>query len=70
MSTDEELRDRVATEPQVLDTWELTGEEKQLLTEEATQDVSGFAIGGGSVMGAWAAGPSCRLASPRDSARL
>ena len=57
MLTDEEFRATVAAEPHVLDTWDLTGEEKQLLTEEANQDVSGFAIGGGSVMGYLGSGP-------------
>ena len=57
MLEDEAFRAKVAAEPQVLETWDLTGEERQLLAEEADQDVTGFSIGGGSVMGYLGSGP-------------
>lgn len=57
MLDEEGFRDTVAADPKVLDTWDLTPEEKQVAIEEATTEVQGFAIGGGAVMG-YLSGPS------------
>lgn len=57
MLNDDAFRAQVATEPQVLETWDLTAEEKEILTEEANQEVSGFAIGQGGAMSYLGSGP-------------
>jgi hypothetical protein len=57
MLDDPEFRDTVATNPDVLDTWDLTDEEKQLLVDDAGSDVEAFAIGGGGLMGYLGSGP-------------
>ncbi len=67
MLTDDGLKSKIAAEPRVLDTWDLTAEEKRLLVEEASAEVTGFAIGGGPVMGYLGAGP---LLSPGNAMNL
>lgn len=67
MLTDDGFRERVASEPGVLDTWDLTGDEKALLIEDASIDVAGFAIGAGGVMGYLGSGP---LLSPAVASGL
>ena len=54
---DEGFRDVVAENPSVLDTWDLTSEEKRILLEDAASDVAGFAIGTGGVMDYLGSGP-------------
>jgi hypothetical protein len=51
MLNDDGYREVVASEPDVLDEWDLTDEERLLLQEEAGAEVIGFAIGSGPVMG-------------------
>jgi hypothetical protein len=62
MLNDEGYKDLVAEDPSILDQWELTDEERQLLLDEAGAEVSGFMIGGGSLMGHIRFGPP--LAQP------
>jgi hypothetical protein len=50
MLNDEGYKDLVADDPSVLDEWDLTDEERQLLLDEAGAEVSGFAIGAGALM--------------------
>jgi len=59
MLNDDEFRDLVAQNPEVLEPWDLTDQEKSVLVEEAGTEVTGFAIGSGAVMGhlAGASGP-------------
>ncbi len=54
---DDGLRELVAEDPSVLDPYELTDEEKAVLVEEATAEVSGFAIGFGPAMTHLGSGP-------------
>ena len=51
MLNDERFREVVVEEPDVLDEWDLSDQERALLLEEAGTEVSGFAIGSGPVMG-------------------
>lgn len=67
MLDDEDLRAKIAENPAVLDAWDLTEQEKQLLVDEATTEVSGFAIGEGGVMGYLGTGP---LLSPGVASTL
>ena len=60
MLDDSAFRDQVAENPNVLDTWDLTAEEKKLLIEDAETDVAGFAIGSGGVMGYMGSGTPLR----------
>lgn len=48
--TDDAYRNSIAENPEILNDWDLTDEEKEVLTAEATAEVSGFAIGSGPVM--------------------
>lgn len=50
MLDDEGYKDSVAADPGVLNDWDLTQEEKDVLLEEARAEVAGFAIGSGPVM--------------------
>ena len=65
---DDGLRQLVAEDPSVLDPYELTDEEKAVLVEEVSAEVSGFSIGMGPVMSHLSSGPPCRPRSPRRSA--
>jgi hypothetical protein len=58
MLTDESFRSTVAEKPEVLATWDLTSEEKDLLVEDATTEVAAFSIGSGGVMGYLGSGPT------------
>ena len=68
MLNDDAFRTQVAAEPRVLETWDLTDEEKEILNEEANQEVSRFAIGQEGAMNTSAAARSSRPVSPRASA--
>jgi hypothetical protein len=57
MLTDEGFRSTVAEHPDVLATWDLTAEERDLLVEDAETEVASFAIGAGGVMGYLSSGP-------------
>ncbi len=57
MLSDEEFRAAVGENPAVLDTWDLTDTEKQLLVDEARTEVAAFSIGSGGVMGYLGSGP-------------
>jgi hypothetical protein len=57
MLTDEGFRSTVAEQPEVLATWDLTSEERELLVEDAATEVAAFAIGSGGVMGHLGSGP-------------
>ena len=50
MLNDDEFRDLVAEDPTKLDAFDLTDEERTVLSEEATTDVAGFSIGSGRAM--------------------
>ncbi len=54
---DDGLRQLVAEDPSILDTYELSDEEKAVLVEEASAEVSGFSIGMGPVMSHLSSGP-------------
>lgn len=45
MLDDDHYRNLVVEDPSVLDSWELSDEERAVLVEEATTEVSGFALG-------------------------
>jgi len=57
MLNDDGYRELVAENPAVLDEWDLTDDERQLLLEEASTEVSGFSIGSGPIMGYLSRGP-------------
>ena len=57
MLNDEGFKDLVVAEPERLDAWELSDEERAVLLEEANAEVSGFAFGGGAAMGYLSSGP-------------
>jgi len=50
MLDDERYRSLVAEDPSVLDAWELSDEERAVLVDEATTEVSGFAFGNSPAM--------------------
>ena len=50
MLNDDEFRDRVADDPGLLDDFDLSDEEKDVLREEAQSEVQGFALGSGPFM--------------------
>jgi len=55
--TNDEFRNQVSQDPSLLDTWDLTDEEKSVLAEEASQEVSAFSFESGGVMGMLSSGP-------------
>jgi hypothetical protein len=57
MLNDDGFKGLVADDPGVLDPWELTGDEKAVLIEEATAEVSGFSMGFGPAMHHLSSGP-------------
>ncbi|MEZ5144606.1 MAG: hypothetical protein R2726_19140 [Acidimicrobiales bacterium] len=67
MLDDDRYRELVADDPGVLDAWDLDDEERAVVVEEATAEVSGFAIGRGPVMGYLSKGP---LLSPGVASSL
>jgi len=67
MLDDETFREQVGSSPEVLDTWDLTSDEKSILVDEANTDVSGFAFGAGGAMGYLGSGP---LLSPGVASQL
>ena len=57
MLNDEGFKEMVAGDASVLDPWELSDEEREVLIEEANAEVAGFALGVGPVMGHLSSGP-------------
>jgi hypothetical protein len=67
--TNDALREEIAQDASVLEAWELTDDEKNVLIEEAGAEVSGFAIGSGHVMD-YLSGPSGPPLSPSTASSL
>lgn len=67
MLEDESFRTTIAEHPEVLGDWDLADDEKAALLEEASAEVSGFAIGRGAAMSKLSGGPSL---SPAMASRL
>ncbi len=67
MLENEDFRSTVAEHPEVLGDWDLNDEEKACLLEEASADVTGFALGSGPAMMRLSGGPSL---SPSVASRL
>jgi hypothetical protein len=57
MLNDDGFKDLLVADPSQLDSWELSDEERAVLMEEASAEVSGFAMGFGPVMGHLGSGP-------------
>ena len=67
MLENEGFRSTVAEHPEVLGDWDLSDEEKACLLDEASADVTGFALGAGPAMSQLTGGPAL---SPGIASRL
>jgi hypothetical protein len=59
----DEFRDRVASDPSVLDGHDLTDEEREALIADASTEVSGFAMNSSNCFSVMQSGPPCNAAS-------